>query len=152
MSYNLSKVNEYLNQVPQETEETTQVILSGQDSIKNILISETLKLQRLDGVANELLNYVTDSKQIRKLSYKEKQNLLKTICEIQTNSRDFIFKVAELSNKNAVLQQVLQMAQGPKEIVQSSSGEVYVSTIDDETRKNLSELLRDFINERARNS
>jgi hypothetical protein len=152
--YNLNKVNNFLNNSnpePLETPESNVVLNSG-DVVKNILINETVKLGRLDYVTNELLNYITDSKTIKQLSYKEKQNLLKTITEIQTNSRDFIFKVAELSSKNSFLQEVLKMTQGEKEIIQSSNGETYISSIDDETRKNLSEILRDVVNERVRNS
>ena len=146
----LTRVNEFLSKKEIVPSEETSVILNGPDTIKNILVNETLKLGRLEAVTNELLDYITDSKTMKNLSYKEKQNLLTTITNIQANSRDFIFRVAELSTKNTFLQEVLKMAQGPREIIQSESGEVYVSNIDDETRKNLTELLRDIVNERVR--
>lgn len=146
----LTKVNEFLSKKEIVPSEETPIILNGPDTIKNILVNETLKLGRLEAVTNELLDYITDSKTMKNLSYKEKQNLLTTITNIQANSRDFIFRVAELSTKNTFLQEVLKMAQGPREIIQSESGEVYVSNIDDETRKNLTELLRDIVNERVR--
>lgn len=153
MNYKLTKVNNFLNNIQeQETVVESNIVLSGPDAIKNILINETVKLNRLENVTNELLNYLTDPKAIKQLSYKEKQNLLGTITDIQTNSRDFIFRVAELSAKNTFLQEVLRMAQEPREIITSCNGETYISSIDDETRKNLTEILRDVVNERVRNS
>ena len=74
-------------------------------------------MNRLETITNELLNYLADSKAIKKLSYKEKQYLLTTITNIQDNSRDFILKVAEMSSKNAFLQEVLRVTQEPREII-----------------------------------
>lgn len=149
----LSKVNQFLQGMNEQNNiMESNVVLSGPDAIKNILINETLKLGKLEKVSNELLNYLTDSKVIKKLSYKEKQYLFNQINTVQNNSRDFIFRVAELSNKNAFLQEVLKLAEGPKEILVSESGEKYISTIDDETRRNLSEILIDIVNERVANT
>ena len=83
-------------------------------------------------------------------SYKEKQNLLKTVIEIQTNSRDFIFKVAELSSKNEFLKKVLELSQEPKEKVITSNGEIFESSIDENKRKELTELLREVANNMVR--
>lgn len=153
MSYRLTKVNEFLNEVPKPNEVAeTQVVLSGPDAIKNILMNETNKLCRLENVTNILLDYITDPKAIKQLSYKEKQHLLNTITDIQNNSRDFIFKVAEMSSKNSFLQEVLKMAQEPNEIITSSNGETYVSSISDEARRNITEILRNVINERVRST
>ena len=153
MGNKLTKVNDFLNNIEEEPEiKQTNIVLSGPDAIKNILVNETLKLTRLESVTNELLNYLTDHKAIKQLTYKEKQHLLSTITDIQTNSRDFIFKVAELSSKNSFLQEVLKMAQEPKELITSCNGETYISNIDEETRRNLTEILRDVVNERVRNS
>lgn len=155
MNYKLTKVNEFLNSeiIPNEKDvETSTIITSGPDTIKNILVSETLKLQKLESASSELLSYLTDSKIMKRLSHKDKQSLLTTITSIQTNSRDFILRVAELSNKNKFLQEVLRMAQEPKTIIQSSEGETYISSIDEDTRRDLSELLRDLVHERVRNN
>lgn len=153
MGSKLTKVNDFLNNIDEASEiKQTNIVLSGPDAIKNILVNETLKLTRLESVTNELLNYLTDHKAIKQLTYKEKQHLLSTITDIQTNSRDFIFKVAELSSKNSFLQEVLKMAQEPKELITSCNGETYISSIDEETRRNLTEILRDVVNERVRNS
>ena len=123
----LSKVNQFLQDIQEKDKPIeNNIVLSGPDAIKNILINETIKLGRLENVSNELLNYLTDSKVIKKLSYKEKQYLFNQISDVQNNSRDFIFKVAELSNKNAFLQEVLKLAEGPKEILVSESGEKYI--------------------------
>lgn len=155
MSYKLNKVNNFLQNIQDDTEvkqTESEIVLSGPDAIKNILLNETVKLNRLEVITNELLNYLSDPKSIKKLSYKEKQYLLTTITNIQANSRDFIFKVAEMSAKNTFLQEVLRVAQEPREIITSCNGETYISSIDDETRKNLTEILRDVVNERIRNS
>lgn len=149
--YNLNKVNEYLNkknEVPEKVE--TGIILSGPDTIKNILINEVVKLDKLEQVSAELINYLTDSREMRKLSRKEQQSLLRDIVAIQTNSRDFIFKVAELSSKNEFLKKVLDLAAGPKEVVISENGEVFESSVSEEDKKKLAELLRDMLNDQTR--
>ena len=128
----------------------TGIILSGPDTIKNILVNETIKLNKLEQVEAELINYLTDSREMRKLSRKEQQSLLRDIVSIQTNSRDFIFKVAEMSHKNEFLKQVLELAQGPKEVVVSESGEVFESSITEDDRKHLTELVRDILNDQTR--
>lgn len=153
MTNKLSRVNNFLKKIEKEDNITeNNIILSGPDVIKNILVNETLKLGKLESVSNELLAYLTDSKVMRQLSYKEKQNLLGMITDIQNNSRDFIFKVAELSNKNTFLKEVLKLAEEPKDIIVSENGETYISQIDDETRKNLSEILINIVNDRVTNT
>jgi len=150
----LDKVNNFLSNLNQNNDVSAEsnIILSGPDTIKNILINETLKLGKLETVSNELLSYLTNSRTMKNLSYKEKKSLLETITTIQNNSRDFIFKVAEMSNKNAFLKDVLKLAEGPKEtILTASNGETYISSVDDETRRELSELLREVINDRITN-
>lgn len=149
--YNLSRVNKFLNDNKNNDEKSSDIVVNGPDTIKNILMCETVKLAKLEQVSNELLNYITDSKVIKHLSYKEKQNLLKTVIEIQTNSRDFIFKVAELSSKNEFLKKVLELSQEPKEKVITSDGEVFDSSIDEKTRKQLSEMIREVANNMVRN-
>ena len=152
MDYKLTKVNEFLKkkeeQVPEVKE--TGIILNGPDTIKNILINETIKLNKLEQVSAELLTYLTDSKAMKKLSRKEQQSLLRDIVTIQTNSRDFIFKVAELSSKNEFLKKILDLTQGPKEVVISENGEVFESSIDEKDRKRLAEILRDVMNDKTR--
>ena len=152
MDYKLTKVNEFLKkkeeQVPEVKE--TGIILNGPDTIKNILINETIKLNKLEQVSAELLSYLTDSKAMKKLSRKEQQSLLRDIVTIQTNSRDFIFKVAELSSKNEFLKKILDLTQGPREVVVSENGEVFESSIDDKDRKRLAEILRDAMNDITR--
>ena len=150
----LSNVNNFMKKIEEaDNQIETDIVLSGPDAIKNILVSETIKLSKLQSVSNELLSYLTDSKVIKQLSYKEKQNLFNTISNTENNSRDFIFRVAELANKNAFLQEVLTLAAKPRDqIITSENGETYITTIDDETRRNLSEIIRDVINDRVINT
>ena len=94
---------------------------------------------------------LTDSKEIKKLSYKEKQGLLRDITAIKADSRDFMVRFAELSTKNELVREVIELAKEPKEVVTSENGQTYISKIDEETRKELSEMLRNVINDRIRN-
>ena len=146
-------VNNFLDSLEESSEvKETEIVVNDPDVVKNILLNEIIKVNRLETVTNELLTYITDSKAIKNLTYKEKQSLLRNIVEIQTNSRDFIFRAAELANKNEFLKKLLEISNKPTQVVQSSNGESYISSIDDETRRDLTELLRDVINERCRNN
>jgi hypothetical protein len=145
-----TRIDQFLQDSVDNPPMETSAVLNGPDTVKNILINETNKLNRLESVTNELLNYITDSNAIKRLTYKEKKSLLETITTIQNNTRDFIFRVAEVSAKNTFLQELLKTTQGPRQLVQSSNGEVYESNIDDHTRKQLTELLRDMVNDEVR--
>ena len=149
----LKRVNEFLKASKHdEISRATDVVMNGSDTVKNILINETIKVNRLENLSNCLLGYISDERTIKRLTYREQQELLKTISAIQNSSRDFIFKVAELSAKNEFIKRVLEVTNQPHDIADSSCGEQYISTIDEETRKNLTEVLRDMVNDRIRNS
>ena len=150
--YNLDRVNKFLNTNKKEvsTQKETNIILNGPDTVKNILIAETIKLSKLDDVCNQLILYLTDSKEMKRLSRKEQQSLLRDMVAIQTNSRDFILKVAEMSTKNEFIREVVELAKGPKELVLSENGEVFESSITEDDRKQLTELLREVLNDRTR--
>ena len=146
-------VNNFLNSLEESDQvKEVEVVMNDPDVVKNILLNEIVKVNRLESVTSELLNYITDSKAIKNLTYKEKQSLLRNIIEIQTNSRDFIFRAAELANKNEFLKKIMEVSYKPNQVIQSCNGESYISSIDDETRRDLTELLRDVINERCRNN
>lgn len=146
----LNRVNKFLSEQKAQPEREAEIVVSGPDCIKNIFVSEAMKAAKLELVSDELINYLTDSKAIKNLSYKEKQGLLRDVTAIKADSRDFMVRFAELSTKNALVQEVLELAKGPQELVKSENGEVYVSSIDESTRKELSELLRNVINDRIR--
>lgn len=150
----LERVNKFLAQSNSnpDLEQQSEILVSGPDCIKNIFISEAMKTAKLEMVSDELIKYITDSKAIKQLTYKEKQNLLKDITAIKADSRDFMIRFAELSTKNTLVQKVLEMAEGNTSLVKSESGEIYQSSIDEDTRKELSELLRNVINDRIRDN
>lgn len=153
MDYKLDKVNRFLTKKQMEQQPTAQessIILNGPDTIKNILINETIKLNKLEQVSGELINHLTDSKEMKRLPRKEQQSLLRDVVAMQTNSRDFIFRVAEMSSKNEFLKQVLELAKGPKEVVLSENGEVFESSITDSDRRHLDEVLRNMLNDQTR--
>ena len=151
MDYKLDKVNQFLSKKDENIKPVeNNIILNGPDTLKNILFNETLKLNKLENVSNQLLDYLTDSKEMKRLSRKEQQSLLRDIVAIQTNSRDFIVKMAEMATKNEVVRQVIQLSKGPKEIVISENGEVFDSSITETDRRRLEDLLRTMLDDKTR--
>lgn len=146
----LTRINDYLAKQPPAIPEETEVVLNGPDTMRNILINETVKLSKLEQVSNELIADITDPNVRRLMNQKEKQNLLRLVQEVEKDSRDFIFKVAEMSTKNSFLNEVLKIAQNPTEVVISEDGTVYKSSITEEQRNDLTILLRDILNEQTR--
>lgn len=155
MNRNLVNINRFLamqnNEVSQPSLDMEKsVVLSGPDTVKNIMISETLKLGKLEVVQNMLIDRITDAKVIDSLPYKEQQSLLRLVTDIQINSRDFIIKLSEIANKNEMVKKAIELAAGPKEVIISENGTVFETQIDETQRKHLSELLRDMLNDTTR--
>ena len=147
----LTRVNEFLNKKQEISEnKETEIILNGPDTIKNIFLNELIKLNKLEEVSGTLINYLTEDKTMKNLSHKEKQSLLRDITVIQTNSRDFIFKVAELSTKNEFIKKLLDITQTKTEKVISENGEIIQSSISEDDRKTLTRLLVDLVNDRTK--
>lgn len=144
----LERVNKFLQE--RKSEMPQEVVLQGPDTIKNIIAFETQKLAFLENINSHLLAQVADIKTINKLSYKEKQQLLRFLTDIQNDSRDFILNVAALCSKNQFLEQVLKLSTMDTITVESDNGETFESVISEERRKELTEMLRDAINDRAR--
>lgn len=149
----LDRVNKFLqneknNIVPLQNE----IIVSGPDTLRSIMYNETNKLNKLEMASNILLDYICDAKQIKALTYKEKQQTLRLIADMANNSRDFMIKMAELSSKNEFLKELLNQATKTKETVISENGEVFETLIDEDARKLLSEMVRNVVNERVRGS
>lgn len=145
----LSNVNDFLNSKKLIPIKEENVVISGADATKNIFINEVSKINKLENLSNELIKYIADEKSIKQLTYSQKQELLKTISIIQSDSRNFIFKMAELASKNEFLKKMIEINEAPKQIIESNNGETYISSIDDDTRRDLTELLRDVVNNRC---
>lgn len=146
----LERINKLLDKIKETKPTENSIVLQGPDTIKNIVEYETQKLAFLEQVNGALLAQITDPKMINKLSYKEKQRLLKFLCEIQNDSRDFILNVASLCQKNQFLSQILNMTSYETVTVTSDNGETFQSVITEDRRKELTEMLRDAINDRVR--
>lgn len=144
----LTRVNKFLQKneiaIPQDTE----VTINTPDTIQNIVVSEIKDIARLEKISDELLTYL--SKDLKRQTRKEQQSFLRDVEMIKGNKRDFVFRVAQEINKNKALSQLFQIAQKPHETVISQNGEVFESSITNETRLQLSELIRDILDDRTR--
>lgn len=145
----LSKINEFFAQ-NRKVPAVNQYAVDGPNVLKNMLAAEINKVNKLDVAINSLIDYLLNPKYLKYLPEKEKESRLKTAVAIQSNSRDFITRVAELSSKNALMQEVLRMSTKKSEVILSESGETYRSHITDEERKQVTEILRNIINDRTR--
>lgn len=144
----LTRVNEFLKKnevaIPQES----GIVLNSADAIKNIVMSEIMDIARLDKISDELITYL--SKDLKRQTRKEQQSFLRDVEWIKSNKRDFVFRVAQETNKNQFLNKIFTLASQPKEKVISENGEVFESSITEENRLQLSELIRDILDEKTR--
>lgn len=140
----LNRVNNFLaNQiVPQEE----SIVINGPEAIKNIVVSNLIDIGRLHKIEDELITYL--SKDLKRLSRKEQQSLLRDVDSISARKEDFAFKVAHEVNKNEFLNKVFNMA--TTETVISENGEVFESSISDEQKTELKALLIDLLNDNSR--
>ena len=147
----LERINKFLTELKSNrNQEITDTTLHGPDTIKNILETEVQKMTFLEKVNSELLVQITDPKIIKRLSYKDKKELLEFLSNMQNNSRNFIVDMADLCTKNQFLNQVLKMSTYDTITVTSDNGETFESVITEDRRRELTEMLRDAINDRAR--
>lgn len=144
----LTRVNEFLKKnevaIPQES----GIVLNSADAIKNIVMSEIMDIARLDKISDELITYL--SKDLKRQTRKEQQSFLRDVEWIKSNKRDFVFRVAQETNKNQFLNKIFTLASQPKEKVISENGEIFESSITEENRLQLSELIRDILDEKTR--
>lgn len=145
-----SRVNNYLQKRKEEISipQDNGIILNSPDTIKNIVINEITDIARLESISDELITYL--SKDLKRQSRKDQQSFLRDVEMIKSNKRDFIFRVAQETNKNDFLNKIFNLATQPKETVISEDGTVYESSITDEDRKNLQTLLIDIVNDKTR--
>lgn len=141
-----NKVNEFLSKLEPVSE--TDVVLNGPDVIKNIVVSEIMDINRLSALSSELLTIL--SKDIKSLSRKEQQSFWKDVEAVNARKEDFVFKIAQESNKNNFMQKILNLSAQPNEKVISENGEVFESSVTDETRTQLQALLVDMLNDTTR--
>ena len=140
------RVNKYLNQLEPINEQ--EVILDGSEVMKSILVSEVRDINRLSNLSSELLTYL--SKDIKKLPRKEQQYFWKDVETVLARKEDWFFKVAQESNRSEFVQKILDMASKPSEKVIAEDGEVIDSSITEENRVQLSNLLVDLLNDQVR--
>lgn len=144
----LNRVNEFLKRNEIVVSNDSDIILNSPDTIKNIVVSEILDIAKLDKISDELISYL--SKDLKRQSRKDQQSFLRDVEMIKSNKRDFVFRVAQETNKNEFLNKIFNLASQPKQTVISENGEVFESSITEENRAQLSELIRDILNEKTR--
>lgn len=144
----LNRVNEFLKRNEIVVSNDSGIILNSPDTIKNIVVSEILDIAKLDKISDELISYL--SKDLKRQSRKDQQSFLRDVETIKSNKRDFVFRVAQETNKNEFLNKIFNLASQPKQTVISENGEVFESSITEENRAQLSELIRDILNEKTR--
>lgn len=144
MKYN--RVNQFLNNLEPVPE--TEVVLDGTEVMKSILVSEVKDISRLSNLSSELLNHL--SKDIKSLSRKEQQYFWKDVESVLARKEDWFFKVAQESNKSGFIQKIIDIANKPNEKVITEDGEVFDSSITEDNRVQLSNLLIDLLNDNSR--
>lgn len=144
----LTRVNEFLKKNEVAISQESGIVLNSADAIKNIVMSEIMDIARLDKISDELITYL--SKDLKRQTRKEQQSFLRDVEWIKSNKRDFVFRVAQETNKNQFLNKIFTLASQPKEKVISENGEVFESSITEENRLQLSELIRDILDEKTR--
>lgn len=144
----LNRVNEFLKRNEIVVSNDSGIILNSPDTIKNIVVSEILDIAKLDKISDELISYL--SKDLKRQSRKDQQSFLRDVEMIKSNKRDFVFRVAQETNKNEFLNKIFNLASQAKQTVISENGEVFESSITEENRAQLSELIRDILNEKTR--
>lgn len=144
----LNRVNEFLKKNEIVAVQENGIILNSPDTIKNIVVKEIIDIGRLDAISDELITYL--SKDLKRQSRKDQQSFLRDVETIKSNKRDFVFRVAQETNKNEFLNKIFTLASQPSETVIAEDGTVFESSITEETRKQLSGLINDILNEQTR--
>ena len=139
-----NKVNDFLANI-QPVEEN--IVLNGADVMQNIVMSEISDISRLSRISSFLIDDL--SKDMKKLSRKEKQLFWRDVEAVNARKEDFVFKMAQEANKNGMIQKILNMSEKTEKVI-SENGEIIESSITEEKRNQLSALLVDLLNDRTR--
>lgn len=148
---NLDRVNKFLEDSKKEVVPVeNQVLMGGLDMMKNIVGMEFNNMAKLESMRTILINIICDPRRIRGKTDKEIESLFKLVENSIKDKRDFFLKMSELSSKSKFMEEFLKQSSQTKETVISENGEIYETLIDEDSRKNLSEILRGIINDRVR--
>lgn len=139
----LNRVNDFLSKIEPIED---NVVLTGPDTIKNIVVSEIMDIQKLSQVSDVLFSCL--SKDVKRLPRKEQQSFWRDTEAVLARKEDFIFKIAQETNKSEFLNKMFNAQ--PTEKVITETGEVFETAISEEQRTHLSALLVDMLNDNAR--
>lgn len=151
MASYLSRVNKLLTkQLPTTT--ASDAMLAGPGTYEAILSNEMNKCLLLDNLEKVFISDLTKATKMRTMTEKQKQSLMMDVHSILCDSREFVFKAAELHSKDGFMQKVVdKVIDATSECTVTESGqEVYKSDISDEVRSSLSKLIRAQINDITR--
>lgn len=121
---------------------------NGQDVLQSMILGEHQKLNYLRNINWQLIKSLTNPKRFASLSEKEQIQFLNIFSQLEKDSKHFELAVLELCAKNAWAEKLFR-TQEPEEVIEAKP--VYVPEITEERRKELTEMLRDKINETVRN-
>lgn len=142
----LNKVNDFLANI--EPVASNELILDGSNVMKNILVSEVSDIARLSNLSSTLLNYL--EKDIKNLSRKEQQIFWKDVESVLARKEDWFLKVTQEATKNEFVNKIIDISNKPKETVITEDGTIFESSITEENRTHLSNLLVDLLNDKTR--
>ena len=107
----LSRLDKALNKIvnlpAEQSPIETKLVTFGPQTLMNLVQTEIKKLAELNGISSQLINYFCSPSTLTRLTTDEKRKLLLDIAGLEKDSRDFILQFAELGNKNALLNKII---------------------------------------------
>ena len=106
MENNQSKIDSLLNnylETSKKNQIDTQVVSFSPDCIITMLQNTFNDVGRMDIIQNKLIEHFTKDDVLRKLSNKEKRELLTEISSIKGDDRKFIMGFIDMASKNSII-------------------------------------------------
>lgn len=106
MESNQSKIDSLLNnylETSKKNQIDTQVVSFSPDCIITMLQNTFNDVGRMDIIQNKLIEHFTKDDVLRKLSNKEKRELLTEISSIKGDDRKFIMGFIDMASKNSII-------------------------------------------------
>ena len=151
----LERVNKIWDKISKEKETSVaptnpqDIIYTGDsDVLKSMFLGEHQKMSYLRNINWQLLKSLTDPKRLASLTEKERFQFLSFFNQMEKESRNFELAVMELCAKNSWAEKLFKLQEQEEKPTEVKT--TYVPEISEERRKELTEMLRDKINETVR--